>query len=238
MASHYRTYYYRPAKLTYGDLDLKKLREECDLDFAHYTYGKDQCSCCYGPRNMPAKYWRDGKVLDDSNIEYILFKNAYNCGGTKKKSDKLATYPQMYSSYEKEHVYINWQIHSKEKRQAVKKALESQVGSEFIVEIPDDDMYCIKLTRRTITKKTYAKQIVDAYINVISDGVATGYGMLETLSNKQRKILIDIASAVTDRKMDYLDLKDFIWSAKRNNPEFDKYVENVILAREDLIENF
>lgn len=46
---------------TYADLDLKAIREACDLDFAHYTYGRGQCSCCYGPLEMPAKYWRNRK---------------------------------------------------------------------------------------------------------------------------------------------------------------------------------
>lgn len=43
----------------YGDLDLKKLAEIADLDFAHFTYKKNQCSCCYDPTDMAKKYWRN-----------------------------------------------------------------------------------------------------------------------------------------------------------------------------------
>lgn len=42
----------------YGDLKLSKLRDELGLDFAHYTYLRGQCSCCYGPLDMSARYWR------------------------------------------------------------------------------------------------------------------------------------------------------------------------------------
>jgi hypothetical protein len=238
MATRYRTYYYKPAKLTYGDLDLKSLMKECDIDFAHYTYGKNQCTCCYGPRQMPKRFWRNGKIAENNDFEYILFKNAYNCGGSKKPTDTLACYPEMYTSSDKEHIFIAWRINTPEKLKRVKKALEKQVGSEFKVEIPDDDRYCILLTRKTITKKEYATKIVDAYIDAISNGVTTGYGLLRTLSDKQRKMLVKIASAVTGRKMTYFEFEDFTIHAKRVDPEFDKYVENVNLAREDLINIF
>ena len=46
---------------TYADLDLFAIRDECGLYFARHTYSRNQCSCCYGPLDMPAKYWAKGK---------------------------------------------------------------------------------------------------------------------------------------------------------------------------------
>ena len=131
-------------RMQYKDLDLKTLREKCDLDFAHYTYGKDQCSCCYGPRDMPAKYWKNGKVSDKTNIEYILFKNAYNGSGAVTGNDYLA---------EQQNIYIGWHIESEEKLNKVIHMLREQVGREFIVSKPKDIYTCIVLKRRNKMKE-------------------------------------------------------------------------------------
>ena len=85
----------------YADLDLKRIRDDCGLDFARHTYSKGQCSCCYTPLDMPTKYWAKGKKpkkinvtrdqkgdinsyqwdRDTNEIPFILFKNANNgCG--------------------------------------------------------------------------------------------------------------------------------------------------------------
>lgn len=72
----------------YKDLNMKKIREDNGLDFAHYTYLPGQCTCCYGPMDMPARYWRnslkplkvfdinsyelDGNLLDENRLKSML----------------------------------------------------------------------------------------------------------------------------------------------------------------------
>lgn len=40
----------------YKELNLKSLREEADIDFAHFTYLKGMCSCCFPPSSFPKIY--------------------------------------------------------------------------------------------------------------------------------------------------------------------------------------
>ncbi len=124
--------------LKYKDLNLKELREKCDIDFAHYTYKPNQCSCCYSPKDLPEKYWRDGKIKQTDDYSYILFKNANNGTGSVKGED--------YLSY-KSQICISWRL-NKSQLNAVIRELRKQVGSEFIVSKPKDDAYCIVLKRR------------------------------------------------------------------------------------------
>lgn len=97
----------------YKDLNLKKLREEAGLDFAHFTYNKGQCSCCYGPLDMADHYWAKGRRPQKINIthrpdgsvqgwsydrplkdvQYILFKNADNGSGRVTKEDVICSMP-------------------------------------------------------------------------------------------------------------------------------------------------
>lgn len=123
--------------LRYKDLNLKELREKCDIDFAHYTYQPNQCSCCYGPKDLPAKYWRNGIIKDD-DYTYILFKNASNGSGSVKQNDYLS---------EKAQICISWHLNDKQLN-AVVRELRKQVGTEFIVSKPDSDYRCIVLKRR------------------------------------------------------------------------------------------
>lgn len=101
----------------YKNLNMKKIREDNGLDFAHYTYLPGQCTCCYGPLDMPARYWHnsqkpvklfdenvpnermksilvmpDGWVIDKSDLKYILFANANNTSGTVTKNDEIEDY--------------------------------------------------------------------------------------------------------------------------------------------------
>lgn len=46
--------------MKYKDLDLRAIMEAENLDFAHWTYQRGQCSCCYGPEDQPRRYWRNG----------------------------------------------------------------------------------------------------------------------------------------------------------------------------------
>ena len=61
--------------MKYRDLNLKKIREDNDLDFAHFTYQKGMCSCCYGPWDLPKRHWKNGIVREQSeDVQYLLFK--------------------------------------------------------------------------------------------------------------------------------------------------------------------
>ena len=133
----------KDGKLQYKDLNLRKLREECGIDFAHYTYINDMCSCCYGPSDFPAKYWHEGKVKDrHEDMSYILFKNANNGSGQVMKNHVLSN---------KKTIYISWRL-SDEQLDAVCAELEAQVGTEFDVIKPKSDMFCIELRRKDLNE--------------------------------------------------------------------------------------
>lgn len=143
---------------TYADLDLKAIREACDLDFAHYTYGRGQCSCCYGPLEMAAKYWRnrkkpkivydtpnepgkgrifhyelDGKKIDTGSITFILFKNAYNGRGRIKSLDEPVT----------DHTCISYHFKDDDQKNKVCRMLKEQLDDDYIIAVPKSDRSCI-----------------------------------------------------------------------------------------------
>ena len=128
----------------YKDLDLKTIREVCDLDFAHYTYKEGMCSCCYTPKDLAPIHWK-GRVVStktsysssveetdhETEYEYLLFKNADNGSGHVTKND-----------YIKNHTCIEWGFPFS-KMEKVCSMLEEQLGEEYIVERPEDHMTCI-----------------------------------------------------------------------------------------------
>lgn len=125
--------------MKYKDFDLKKIRTEMDLDFAHFTYSKGMCSCCYGPKDLPKRYWKNGIVLNDvdyDSIEYLLFKNADNGSGTVKRDDEL-----------KKRQNIEWNF-PMEKLDGVCKMLQEQVGDEYEVVKPEDEYTCIIIIKK------------------------------------------------------------------------------------------
>lgn len=125
--------------MKYKDLNLKHLREVCDIDFAHYTYKRGQCSCCYGPKDLPSIYWRNRKVLVDvdyDDISYILFKNADNGSGIRKANDELNRTE-----------FIEWNL-TNEQLDKVVAELKRQVGDEYDVIYPQNRYVCIKLIRK------------------------------------------------------------------------------------------
>lgn len=139
--------------MTYGELNLKKLREKCDLDFAHYTYTKGMCSCCYGPADLPSKYWRDNKVIpeDDpryNDIHYVLFKNANNGSGEVCAKDTIC----MTSRRQKKWgcgfgyhtVCISWSLTPTQLEQVLKE-LRRQLDEDYHVIRPKDKMECIQI---------------------------------------------------------------------------------------------
>lgn len=119
--------------LTYGNLDLKHLREVCDIDFAHFTYKKHQCSCCFGPKDLPARYWRNHTIPEGDDYSFILFKNAENGSGTVTKNDEI-----------RNNCCIEWSL-TEEQLDKVCNELQRQVDGYFIVIKPKDKYTCIQL---------------------------------------------------------------------------------------------
>lgn len=138
--------------MKYKELDLKKIREACDLDFAHYTYKRGMCSCCFGPKDLAPIHWKDRKVQNkkpfswsfaeefggntdkphEDEYEYLLFKNADNGSGTVTKEDTI------------ENVCIEWGFPSK-KLDKVCSMLQEQLGDDYRVIKPTDFNKCIEI---------------------------------------------------------------------------------------------
>ena len=144
--------------MTYKELNLKKIREDNDLDFAHFTYQRGMCSCCYGPWDLPKRYWRDGKVQARyKDVQYILFKNADNGSGVVKRDDELCCH-----SYE----CIAWEFPI-EKLENVCKDLQKQVGDEYVVLKPKDTMGCILICEAG--SKVIERETKDGYYTTIQN---------------------------------------------------------------------
>ena len=125
--------------MKYKDLNLKKIREDNDLDFAHFTYKNGMCSCCYGPKDLPKRYWRGGTIPEHNDYTYILFKNANNGSGIVKRNDEICCH-----SYD----CISWDFPI-EKLENVCKDLQTQLGDEYVVLVPPNTMYCIIICKAT-----------------------------------------------------------------------------------------
>jgi hypothetical protein len=122
--------------MQYGDLNLKKIRDDNGLDFAHFTYQRGMCSCCYGPRDLTKRYWR-GNVIheDDYDYTYLLFNNADNGSGHVKRTDEIDNY-----------TCIEWGF-PMEKLEKVCKDLQEQLGDKYVVLMPTDTYTCIQIFR-------------------------------------------------------------------------------------------
>lgn len=124
--------------MKYKDLNLKKIREDNDIDFAHFTYQKGMCSCCYGPKDLPKRYWRGGVIPEHDNYTYLLFKNADNGSGIVKRDDEICC-----NSYD----CIGWDFPI-EKLESVCKDLQVQLGDEYVVFKPKNHRYCIVICKK------------------------------------------------------------------------------------------
>ena len=123
--------------MKYKDLNLKKIREDNDLDFAHFTYQKGMCSCCYGPKYLPKRYWKGNVIPEDDNYTYLLFKNADNGSGHVKRNDTI-----------KDYTCIEWGF-PMEKLESVCKGLQEQLGDDYVVLMPTDELTCIIIVAST-----------------------------------------------------------------------------------------
>lgn len=160
---------------TYADLDLKKIRDDCGLDFARHTYSQRQCSCCYGPLDMPAKYWTKGKKPKKINVEYnekgdivsfqwnrdidkipyILFKNAKNGSGAIKSLEEPI----------KGYICVEYNFVSEEQKHKVCQMLQEQLGNEYLVIEPDNDLCCIIIRLHESVEKEVSQEIREWYNN-------------------------------------------------------------------------
>ena len=116
---------------TYKDLRIDDLRKETDIDFAHYTYRKGQCSCCYGPRDQASIHWKDRKIRDDEDVQYIIFNNSDNGSGAVKANDTVSDIE-----------FIEWGL-TDENLEKVCSALSKHFGEDFIVVKPISNMRTI-----------------------------------------------------------------------------------------------
>lgn len=126
--------------MKYKELNLKKIRDDNGLDFAHYTYKKGMCSCCYGPKDLPKRYWKNGVILEHDDYTYILFKNADNGSGVVKRDDEIRSYQ-----------CISWRF-PMEKLQKVCDDLQNQLGNNYVVIVPKDNFTCIIIEKRQTTQ--------------------------------------------------------------------------------------
>lgn len=172
---------------TYGSLNLRKLRDDNGLDFAHFTFLRGQCSCCYGPMDLPDRYWvkgrkpvlkktvsENGGVLEThepllSTIQYILFKNAANGSGTVTKNDTICQRNirdlPAWRRTGHDHTYrvcVAWQF-PEEKMDGVLRSLREQLDDDYVVLRPRDRNQCIQIVYKddvtdTDTPLIYARE--------------------------------------------------------------------------------
>ena len=121
--------------MKYSELNLKKIRDDNGLDFAHFTYQKGMCSCCYGPKDLPKRYWKGGVIPDGDDYTYLLFKNADNGSGHVKRNDEIMC------------DCISWNF-PMEKLANVCTDLQTQVGNDYVVFMPTSNRFCIKIVSR------------------------------------------------------------------------------------------
>ena len=108
-----------------------------DMKASLLTYKNGMCSCCYGPKDLPKRYWRNNTISEGDDYTYILFKNANNGSGIVKRDDEICCH-----SYE----CISWDFPI-EKLENVCKDLQSQLGSEYVVLKPKDTYGCILICK-------------------------------------------------------------------------------------------
>lgn len=119
--------------MKYSELDLKQLREDNGLDFAHFTYLRHMCSCCYSPLDFPLVYWHNKtKPSSMEGVQYLLFKNASNGNsGIKTRNDEI-----------QDKVYVSWGF-PMSKLHKVCADLQGQLTPDYQVFVPSDIYHTI-----------------------------------------------------------------------------------------------
>lgn len=127
--------------MKYQELNLKKIREDNGLDFAHFTYLRNMCTCCSTPLEFPARYWHKGiKPTSMDNVQYLIFKNADNGSGRVVKTDDIKRYQS-----------IAWQF-PESKLLKICKDIQDQMGNEYFLLVPKSKDFCILAIKRERTE--------------------------------------------------------------------------------------
>lgn len=131
----------------YKDLNLAVIRDELGLDFAHWTYQRGMCSCCYGPLDLPRLYWRKDlrqktdEELEEMDYTYVLFKNASNGSGCVKRNNIIDDY-----------TCISWYC----PQAMIEKfcyLLARQLDEDYMILVPENNLVCVNIR----TKKMFAR---------------------------------------------------------------------------------
>ena len=140
--------------MQYKDLNLKKIRDENGLDFAHFTYQRGMCSCCYGPKDLPKRYWK-GNVIPGDDYEdytYLLFKNADNGSGYVKRNDVIEDY-----------TCVEWDFPI-EKLKKVCTDLQQQLPDYYAVMMPPNASCCIIIFKDG--SNSMYRHMQEGYVNI------------------------------------------------------------------------
>lgn len=146
--------------MKYQELNLEKIREDNGLDFAHFTYLRNMCTCCSTPLEFPARYWHRGvkpKTMD--GVQYLIFKNADNGSGRVKKTNDI-----------KDYECISWNF-PESKLLKICKDIQTQLSEEYVVLVPQNEHFCIlaiKESRTNLLKSELARgyrKVDDAYFS-------------------------------------------------------------------------
>lgn len=129
---------------TYGDLNLRRIREKCDLDFAHYTYQPGMCSCCFGPKDLPPMYWKNRTIPTHDDYTYVLFKNADNGAGHVTKKDEIKNF-----------TCIEHYFRDDTQKELFCRLLLEQLGEEYVVCVPRRNTDCVII----YTQRGYARMM-------------------------------------------------------------------------------
>lgn len=126
--------------MIYKDLKLKEFRDELGLDFAKHGYERDQCSCCYGPKDQ-SRVWFSKKYremtqeqfdeVSTNDLNYIMFKNANNGGGFVTENDEIKGYQ-----------CVEWNLPSVDLH-TVCIELQKRLGDEYTVLEPSSSSWTI-----------------------------------------------------------------------------------------------
>lgn len=132
----------------YADLKLKEIAKKAGLDFAHWSC-RGSCSCCVEPMDFPQKYFTKPKAtLDEDNLQFILFKNAYNGSGDVNK-DHIICYQSFESGKKASNrlysVFVGWDIEDRQNLELVVELLQEQLGNKYKVIKPKDTKEAIEI---------------------------------------------------------------------------------------------
>ena len=193
---------------TYGDLDLIELRKKLDLDFAHFTYLPRQCSCCYGPYDLPARYWKNNIIPESRGpIDFILFKNACNGSGWVRRTTSLRDYE-----------CISWNLRSDpkygeplteqemERLDEICQELSRVYGPDWYVQVPASSSVCIIIQKipsptddpfrryKKLDESEYKRY--QPYVFILGKRV---YDFIERFREENREFIKDWESGADDK---------------------------------------